>query len=523
MKKGFLLTGLILLIILLVGLVRVNRHLSDRFPGYELVLDRQTPTAGALRAGFAQRSITPAVPDSWEDVDDNAVYDPSAGDRFLDQNENGEFDPVWIAGFQSRRPAQGVHDSLWARVMVIDDGHTRLAIAAIDAIGFGHDDVLRVRAALPDSAGIDYATIVSTHTHQAPDLIGLWGPGTLTSGVDPDYQAWVIEQTAAAIAAASAALRPARLRLAQDPDGATPLVGDTRDPQVLDPGLRLIQAIDPTNDSTLGTLIAWANHPETVWNKNLWLSSDFPHYLREGVEKGLYRGDSLVRPGLGGIALYVNGAIGGLMTTHPDMPVADPWRDTSYLAPSFAKAEAQGVTLARLSLDALAASETVLDSGAIRLQARTIDLPLANPLFRAGAALGVLNRGTPRWMHLRSEVAYWTLGPMSVLQVPGEIYPEIVNGGIEAPEGQDFAVDPEEIPPLRELMAGDYRLVLGLANDLIGYIIPRSEWDAEPPYLYGAESAHYGEINSLGPETAPRLYQALRALLPVPDSLAAQR
>ncbi len=70
---------------------------------------------------------------------------------------------------------------------------------------------------------------------------------------------------------------------------------DTRDPMVMDPGLRLIQAIDAETDSTLGTLVAWANHPETLWSDNLYISSDFPHYVRECIEKGVYDGDTLVQ------------------------------------------------------------------------------------------------------------------------------------------------------------------------------------------------------------------------------------
>jgi hypothetical protein len=66
---------------------------------------------------------------------------------------------------------------------------------------------------------------------------------------------------------------------------------------------------------------------------------------------------------------------------------------------------------------------------------------------------------------------------------------------------------------LRTLMPGRVKFVFGLANDEIGYIIPRSEWDEAPPYLYGASRAVYGEVNSLGPETAPRLHQALRQLI----------
>ena len=33
-------------------------------------------------------------------------------------------------------------------------------------------------------------------------------------------------------------------------------------------------------------------------------------------------------------------------------------------------------------------------------------------------------------------------------------------------------------------MKGEYKFVFGLANDEIGYIIPKSEWDEVPPYLY---------------------------------------
>ena len=40
--------------------------------------------------------------------------------------------------------------------MVIDDGRTRIAIIALDAIGFFHDDVVDVRKRIPESAGIDY-------------------------------------------------------------------------------------------------------------------------------------------------------------------------------------------------------------------------------------------------------------------------------------------------------------------------------------------------------------------------------
>ena len=62
-------------------------------------------------------------------------------------------------------------------------------------------------------------------------------------------------------------------------------------------------------------------------------------------------------------------------------------------------------------------------------------------------------------------------------------------------------------------MPGRYRFVLGLAGDAVGYIIPKSEWDDEAPWIYGSSRETYGEIVSLGPDTAPRLHSAILELL----------
>ena len=56
-------------------------------------------------------------------------------------------------------------------------------------------------------------------------------------------------------------------------------------------------------------------------------------------------------------------------------------------------------------------------------------------------------------------------------------------------------------------------MVFGLANDELGYIIPRAQWDEKPPFAYGREESQYGEVNSVGDRTAPVLAEAFRALL----------
>ena len=514
MKKCLKRIGVVLLGIILLLAIWMFWNVRDRNPGYEVDLNlRGSERPGPIKVGFAALPITPEIVDTWNDVNGDSKFREKDGDTYNDLNNNGKFDAYWIAGFSNQRAANGVHDDVWARVIVFDDGQHRLALVSLDAIGFRHDNVIEIRESIPEEAGIDYAVISSTHTHESNDLIGIWGETPFKSGVDPENMQYIKTQVIEAISQATDRLRPAKLLFSRDLSGAEDMVMDTRDPIVMDPGLRMMQALDAETGTTLGTLVAWGNHPETLWSDNLYISSDFPHYLREYMEQGVYNGDTLVQAGVGGTTVYINGAIGGLMTTRGSMPLDDPFLDTTYTEGSFDKIKAQGARLAMLALSAMENPDTVVDQASLSIRARTIDLPLENTMFRMAAMLGLLDFGMTGWFKTRTEIAAFTVGPASFLCAPGEIYPEIINGGVEAPEGQDFQIPVLEDPPLRELMPGDYRFVIGLANDEIGYILPKSQWDVEAPYTYGREKAPYGEENSLGPETAPLLYKEYKNLL----------
>jgi hypothetical protein len=295
--------------------------------------------------------------------------------------------------------------------------------------------------------------------------------------------------------------------------GAKNLVTDLRDPVAFDYALHVMQVTDATTDSTLGTLVSWANHPETLEDKNLSISSDFPHFVRESIEQGVIKGDSVLHPGIGGVCLYVNGAIGGMMTTWSEFPIKDPFTTNEYKSASYMKAKAQGQQLALLALNALDSSKVTVDQSFIKLRAKTFNIPLDNKLYRLGAMAGIFSRGLTGWWKIRTEITVWQLGPATFLHEPGELYPEIAAGGIEAPEGNDFEVNPLEVPPLRDIMPGDYKFIIGLSNDFIGYIIPKSQWDEKFPFTYDQKEAPYGEINSVGPQTAPIIYGELKEML----------
>lgn len=513
MKKTFKILGLILLVLIIGLLSWFYSNLKDRHTGYKADLKILNTKSMPLNAGFAAFPITPEVPDRWADKNGDAKYRPEDGDTFTDGNGNGVFDPVWIAGFSNGRAANGVHDDTWARTIVIDDGKTRLAIVVLDAIGFMNDDIIDVRKRIPSGAGVTYTIISSTHTHEGADLLGLWGGSPYKCGINKVYMEYVKSQIVKSVTAAAKNIRPVRLEISQDLTGAIPLAIDTRMPEVFDSGLRLIRVVDKTNGATLGSLIAWADHPETLWSNNLLVSSDFCHFVREGVEKGIFNGDSLVKPGIGGVAVYVNGAVGGLMTTHPRLTVKDPFTGREFKSPTFEKAAAQGKQLALLALNAMEKPAQEIDSAGISVIVRTLFLPIDNTMFRLATTLGVLDRGTTGRMKMRSELSVFNIGPLSFATLPGEVYPEIINGGIEAPEGRDFNIEPLEVPSVREMMSGKYKFIFGLANDEIGYIIPKSQWDVKAPYTYNRKDSPYGEENSLGSGTASLLHSNLKEML----------
>lgn len=513
MKKILKYLGIAILALILVALAWFGNNLRDQHPDYKVDLKILNNVPSPLFAGFSAMTITPAVPDKWADTNNNAEYEPGKGDTFTDGNGNGKFDPVWIAGFGNNRPANGIHDDLWARAMVIDDGKTRLAIVSLDAIGFMNNDVIDLRNRLSKEAGITYSIITSTHTHEGPDLLGLWGENPFHSGINPAHMDFVKNQAVKAIETAVQNLCPVRLSIAQDLTGAQPLVIDTRTPEVFDSGLRMIQVLEKQSGKTLGTLVSWGDHPETLWSDNLLLTSDFPHYVREGIEKGVFSKDSLVKPGVGGVAVYASASVGGLMTTHPRLTVKDPFTGEEFKEPTFPKAEAQGKALANLALNVLDKPEMIIDSASISIVARTVPIPLDNTMFKLAAMMGIMKRGTTGWMKMKSELAVVTIGPISMVTIPGELYPEILNGGVETPEGQDFKISPVEIPAIRDMMPGKYKFMFGLANDEIGYILPKSQWDEKAPYTYGKNGAPYGEVNSLGPETAPVIHKNIKAML----------
>ncbi|HTU91533.1 MAG TPA: hypothetical protein VMF69_15730 [Gemmataceae bacterium] len=452
------------------------------FSPFALLLADDSPP-DELAAGFAETDITPRLKEKT----------------------------VYMAGFGHDRKATDVHDPLMARAVVLKHGKDKIALVSIDLIGFFHPRVESVRQRLP---GFDYVLISSTHNHEGPDTLGLWGTSPFKSGVDAEYVAEVEKQIVKAVQAADVASKAVRARIGSA--RAPELLHDAREPYVKHDELIALEFRDK-GDKPAGLIVQWNCHPETLGGKNTLLSADFIGATVKALR------DKHRCP-----VVYLTGTVGGLMTSlHVEIKSA---AGKALSDGSFEKTERYGELLAEVAERALKAAQPVKLTP-LQARRRLVFLPQDNKLFLLARQLGVIQREAFLWsgdpykaepataikadkpLCLRTEVAWLRLGDLDIAAIPGEIYPELVLDKVQDPPdpGADYS-DAAIEPAIYKQLRGPYRMLIGLAGDEIGYIIPKRQWDEKAPFCYGRKKSQYGEVNSLGPNTAPLLCRAFQEL-----------
>lgn len=442
--------------------------------------------AAELQVGFGEADITPAL--------------------------GGK--PVYVAGFGHNRKATGVADPLYARAIVLSDGKQKIAFVCLDIVGFFQSNVQAVRGKLN---GFDYVVVSSTHNHEGPDTLGLWGPSAFASGVDPDYMKKLEEGAAAAVRSAEKQLRrvSAKIGTIKAPE----LLHDSRPPIIKHDELVALMFTDERTDRPAGVVVQWNCHPETLADRNTRLSADYVGYtVKELHEK--YRCP----------VVYLTGTVGGLMTSL-GVKVRDA-KGQELPDRTFEKTERLGRLIGQAAIKALEGGKNV-DLTPFATRHKEIYLPCDNKAYVLGQLAGVLKRDAfvfaedmtnlklatkedagKKRIYMKSEVGWLRLGQLEIATIPGEIYPELVLDKVAdpAPEGADFPAAPIE-PAIYKQLKSPYHMIIGLANDEIGYILPKRQWDEKPPWTYDNKKAPYGEINSLGPDTGPLICEAFRKLV----------
>jgi hypothetical protein len=502
-----------------------------------LVGSRCPPQSDAAFIGVCQRDITPISPDLVDEYE--AAFGGSA--------VTNHTDPIFIAGFGDNRPATGYNDRLWARGVVVDGSGGRIAIVALDLVGYFNAEIDTIRSLVDPASQVDYVVVHSTHQHEGPDTLGIWGPDPLTSGVDPGYLDFVNGAVADCIDEAAANLVRGRIKFATTDSAGLSLgldveddgfgVGDGKvlvdddllapatDGRIVDSRLSVMQLTHFTAPgSVIATLVNFASHPESLGSNNTLISSDFPHYAREAIEASQ-----------GGTAIWVSGDL-GVLQGPLDIDVLDP--DTGQPAPrrTFRWAQVHGEQLAERAVAAIPRGagnhKALIDFGSVD----PVPVRLDNPFFRFFIAIGVLptdglfTNGVPD-----DSVGFPFPPPFDTLpQALGEdLHTEV--GAFRINEAS-FAVVPSEVDPqigetYRDRMIGaEHTFIIGLGNDEIGYQLPAPKWDDSchfcAPFILGGVPQFcplFPNIdcntvfqNNVGADADPAISGALNPLL---DSL----
>ncbi len=538
---------------------------------------------GVLLAGAAARDVTPRDFETWIDVSGDASFGGRVGrdddcplsaidddgnpvdcerdctaspgdtcdsvkgeDCFHDADGDGCFDAVWIAGFGGGRAANGVaeDDGIGSRCVVLSYNATRVALCAVDFVGYFLDEVDSIRAALDPAWQVDLLLVSATHVHEGPDTIGIWGPNIAATGINRAYNAFVRAETVAAVGEAVAALRPVGVTYGSietaDESGVSHFVSDTRDPIIFTPELHAFRFADAKSDETVATLINWAAHPEYTGPDNVLLSSDFPHWVRRRVEGAL-----------GGIAVYVSGPLGGQVGPG-DVCALDPETDEEVCDSGPRKARLVGEAVGDFALRALGSGSVSEDTAPLAFRSERTTAQVQNTFYHAAGQLGVFDRsfqnydpgtyvdfdvrGTPlgevgegNIPDLETEVVSLRIGRAHIITAPGELHPELFLGCYDGSCSYDWEIvtpgnpnppDLDRAPPppyLIDLLDADadYRMVFGLTPDMLGYIMPlfNYELDHNLPYILQPAGDHYEETNSIGPTAETQVVGTMRRLL----------
>ncbi len=342
---------------------------------------------------------------------------------------------VWVAGFGRLKASEGIRDPITARALALRVGSVVSVVVGVDLIGLHNNQVREICRRVRSLPNGDTILVAATHSHASPDTLGFWGLPPFYSGIDDDYLEIVLAGVARAIDEAVSALTPVTVRWGRGEAAREGISRNLRSERI-DRRLTALAFDRKDTGAPLATLVHFAAHPEVLGPDNTRVSADFPAALRTTVERG--------RPG--SVAIYINGAIGALVTTdehdHSD-----------------AEVDRIGNTLGELALDALKNGQALpVEEIELACSRRPVRMPVSNWRYNLGDFFGVFGGRLFEDGYTPSEVMALRFGSAILVTAPGEIEPRL----------GDQLLEQVDLEP---------QLLVGLGNDELGYLIHEDEWD----------------------------------------------
>lgn len=349
-------------------------------------------------------------------------------------------------GVGTPKPATIKKGELYVRAMVMENGGEKIAIVNIDNLGWP--------AALGNKSrnlikGIPFENILigATHTHSAPDAYAFPDENG-NHAADLEYLEWCVVQIADAVNEATGNMEPAHLKIAVD-KAEGKIAYNYYAPKLYDPRCGVIQAIatqGKNKDKAIVTLVNYAIHPEVIGSKRGILSPDMVGPLYDRIENKT-----------GGMALFMNGAQGGMVT-------ADNRLDNGNEASDWEECKRIGNLLAdealRIIADApLQKNPTIFCTNA------SVAFPIESEMMRYILKNSPLNLGSTDVNTVSTTLNLLNIGTAQILTIPGEALPNI---GYY----------------LKRKMPTEHAFLFGLTNDAFGYILSKEDFNSFERYSY---------------------------------------
>lgn len=200
-----------------------------------------------------------------------------------------------IPGQFCARWSTGLKDELFARVLLLEDGATRLALLSFDTLCLSDAIVREIRV----QSGLDKLLVAATHTHTGGPVED-WGEHLKK---DPEYVRWLIKRGVDCLEIARGRLQDVRLLGAEGReerisfhrryrmrDGSVRTNPGVNNPDIvaadgpIDPTLTLMQ-VEGADGRLIGTVTNFACHPDVIGTFETEISADFPGELSRSLKQ----------------------------------------------------------------------------------------------------------------------------------------------------------------------------------------------------------------------------------------------
>ena len=206
--------------------------------------------------------------------------------------------PMYGYSARGTNVSKGVHDNLYARALVLNDGSTKLVIVTVDIGAIRKENSERIKRMIQERTNIENILLVASHTHS--------GPAQCSGDIEEKIADVVVRANSnpksARIGVGLGEVREGHNRRMIHADGSLEMFWENRTgipTSPVDYRLGVIR-IEGSN-GPIATLVNFTCHPVVAGPENLLFSADYPGAMNR-----------ILKEKIGGQIMYLPGASGDI-------------------------------------------------------------------------------------------------------------------------------------------------------------------------------------------------------------------